>query len=431
MDGIEYSRRLRQQFEMLNPRPQWASQAHSNKRRRLSQDSESEPDDGLPSAPPLASLLADASSLMRSVSHLRGKKRKLRPETIAIQRTKDIAGVQPSAVTSLSFHPRYPLLLSSGPSSTLFMHHIVPSPPAPAPNPLLISLHIKQTPLATTAFCPNDSRIFLSARRKFFHVWNLDSGRVEKVTQVAGHQHEQRTYETFKISPDGKYMALQGSTKKGGGIINILLTSTLQWTAQVRAEGRHGIADFTWWCSSRGLSVLAKNGEVTEWSVEKQQVVARWQDDGAVGSTVLALGGQHEMGNAAIGNDRWIAVGSSAGIVNIYDRRALIAQQQQSKAFPERPKPHKTLDHLTTPISHLVFSPDGQVLAMASKWKKDAMRLVHLPSATVYKNWPTSSTPLGRITAVAFADGEIVDHNIHSLLAVANEQGKIRLWEIS
>lgn len=49
--------------------------------------------------------------------------------------------------------------------------------------------------------------------------------------------------------------------------------------------------------------------------------------------------------------------------------------------------------------------------------------IVHLPSCTVYRNWPTSSTPLGRITSVAFPPGS-------DMLAVANEQGKIRLWEI-
>jgi U3 small nucleolar RNA-associated protein 18 len=89
-----------------------------------------------------------------------------------------------------------------------------------------------------------------------------------------------------------------------------------------------------------------------------------------------------------------------------------------------RPKPSRTLDQLTTPISHLVFAPDGQMLVVASRWKKDALRLVHLPSCTVYRNWPTDKTPLGRITSVALggARGE--------WLAVGNEQGGVRLWEI-
>ena len=89
-----------------------------------------------------------------------------------------------------------------------------------------------------------------------------------------------------------------------------------------------------------------------------------------------------------------------------------------------RPSPARSLDQLTTPISHLVFSPDGQMLAMASRWKKDALRLVHLPSCTVYRNWPTDKTPLGRVSSLALGgrNGE--------WLAVGNEQGGIRLWEI-
>lgn len=449
VNGREYSRRMRRQFEVLNPRPEWAQRARempARKRRRLSATGDASPegtereeaddnldvDADLPSAPPLSALLRNASSLIRTTDHGSGKSHKMRPETVAIQRAKDVPGLQPSAITSLSFHPSYPLLLSSGPSSTLYLHQIAPSPPAPSANPLLTSMHIRGTPLTTTSFHPTDARIFLSARRRYFHVWDLASGKVEKITQVYGQQHEQRSMERFKISPDGTHVALLGSARKGGGVINILSASTLQWTALIRVESRGGIADFAWWRDSKGLCIAAKSGEVTEWSVQDQRVVARWQDEGAVGTTTLALGGQHAFAKSSIGADRWLAIGSSSGIVNIYDRRSWLVSPPASteQPIPIAPKPHKTLDHLTTPTSHLVFAPDGQILAMASKWKRDAMRLVHLPSATVYKNWPTSSTPLGRITAVAFADGEIVGGDTHSVLAVANEQGKIRMWEI-
>lgn len=445
VSGKEYMRRLRQQYELLHPAPDWAKHAlhqPSRKRRRLSangasedeidSDEDVELDDDLPSAAPLSKLLRNAESLVRQTGPGAGKKRKLRPEVIDIQRTKDIAMVQPSAITSLSFHSQLPLLLSSGPSSTLYLHHIAPSPPAPTPNPLLTSMHIRGTPLATTAFHPHDDRIFLSARRRYFHIWNLNTGRVEKVTRVYGQQHEQRSMERFKISPDGQYMALLGSARKGGGIINILDAGSLQWICQARIESRGGIADFCWWRDSRGLCIAGKNGEVTEWSVSETRVIARWQDEGAVGTTTLALGGQHEFVKSAIGTDRWVVIGSSSGIVNIYDRRVWLSSPVDAadQPVPLQPKPTRVLDHLTTPTSHLTFSPDGQLLAMASRWKHDALRLVHLPSCTVFKNWPTSSTPLGRITSVAFASGDVVGGDVHCLLAVANEQGKIRMWEI-
>jgi len=443
VNGREYEKRLRHQFELLSPAPEWARHAlgrPASKKRRLSEnasddgdsDIDMDLDEDLPSVAPLSKLLRDASSLVRQSGPGAGKKRKLRPEVIDIQRQKDIPGIQPSAITSISFHPTLPLLLTSGPSSTLYLHHLAPSPPAPTPNPLLTSLHIRGTPLSTTAFHPTDSRIFLSARRRYFHIWNLSSGRVEKVTRVYGQQHEQRTMETFKLSPDGKLMALLGSARKGGGVINVLSASSLQWITQVRVESRNGIADFAWWRDSKGMSIAGKSGEITEWFVLERRITARWQDEGAVGTTTIALGGQHEFVKATIGTDRWVIVGSSSGIVNIYDRRAWLASPPPNaeQPLPSQPKPTRTLDQLTTPTSHLTFSPDGQLLAIASKWKRDAMRLVHLPSCTVFKNWPTSNTPLGRITGVAIAAGEVVCGEVHCVMAVGNEQGKVRLWEI-
>lgn len=223
--------------------------------------------------------------------------------------------------------------------------------------------------------------------------------------------------ESFKLSPDGRNLAMIGSARKGGGVINILDADTLQWVAQARVESYGGVADFCWWADSAGICVAGKNGEITEWNLEQRSAVARWTDEGAVGTTTIALGG--DSGRDSFGGDRWMAIGSSSGIVNIYDRRAW------SEGIPKNPKPTRVLDQLTTPISHLAFSPDGQLMCMASRWKGDALRLVHLPTCTVYRNWPTAKTPFGRISAVAFGEVEK-----ETMLLVGNEAGKIKGWEI-
>lgn len=237
--------------------------------------------------------------------------------------------------------------------------------------------------------------------------------------------------EHFSLSPDGKHVALRGSSRKGGGVINILDAMTLQWLTQVRIESRGGVADFVWWGEGGGLSVAGKNGEVTEWSVE-HGVIGRWNDEGAVGTTVIALGGKSGR-NDWLGGDRWVAMGSSSGIVNIYDRRAWVESQTPSNAsIPKTPSPMRTVQSLTTPISHLQFSADGQILAIASRWKNNAMKLIHLPSGTAFKNWPTEKTPLGRITAVAWGRPSKEEEQEGSLaqLAVANEAGAVRIWEV-
>ncbi|KIX92993.1 uncharacterized protein Z520_11266 [Fonsecaea multimorphosa CBS 102226] len=460
VSGREYIQRLRRQYERLHPTPEWVT--YARKRRKLSShygedDAVSDSDmsmdeDSLPSAQPLAELLRTAGSLTRTDTKQQGAKRsrKLRPEVIDIQRCKDVAGSGPSSVDTLQFHPYYPLLLAAGPSSTATLYHISPQPPNP--NPILTSLHLKGTPLHTAAFCRpraqpdtedgseahDQTRVFLSSRRRYFHTWSLSTGTVTKVTRALYGQarKEQRTMEAFKLSPCGRYMGLVGSSKRGGGSINVLSTETMQWLCSCRIDSRGGVADFAWWRNGDGFAVVGKNGEVSEYDIEARRVVTRWMDEGAVGTTVIALGGDAGQQQCR-GGSRWVAVGSSSGVVNLYDRRgwmtttaaaassdpdpgSVVANNKESS---DRPKPARVFDQLTTPISHLEFSHDGQMLVMTSRWKKNALKLAHLPSCTLYRNWPTDKTPLGRISAAALSpDG--------SYLAVGNEQGKIRLWEI-
>jgi U3 small nucleolar RNA-associated protein 18 len=280
--------------------------------------------------------------------------------------------------------------------------------------------------MSTALFHPSadDPRIFLGARRRYFHIWNLGTGSVEKITRVYGHQDSQRSMEHFKLSPDGVYLALEGTSRKGGGVINILDANTLQWIAQAKVEAYGGIADFAWWATSTGLCIAGKNGEITEWSLAERTAITRWNDEGAVGTTTISLGGLLSE-RPSLGGQRWIAIGSSSGIVNIYDRQPWSINTAASPNIPKNPKPTRTLTQLTTPTSHLAFSPDGQLLVVASRWKSDVLRLVHLPSCTVYRNWPTGKTPLGRISAVAF--GEVEGE---TTLLVGNEAGRIRGWVV-
>lgn len=175
--------------------------------------------------------------------------------------------------------------------------------------------------------------------------------------------------EKFKLSPCGRWMGIVGSARKGGGSINILDAQTLQWIAEARIESRGGVADFAWWSDGEGMCIAGKNGEVSEWSVQERRIFTRWTDEGAVGTTVIALGGKS--GKHDLGGDRWVSLGSSSGIVNLYDRRPWTGKD----GIPNTPKLTRVLDQLTTATSNLVFSPDGQLLALSSRWKRDALRL--------------------------------------------------------
>ncbi|KAF5010101.1 hypothetical protein FDECE_3717 [Fusarium decemcellulare] len=425
VNGTEYSRRLRQQYLRLNPLPAWAREVDGRptKRRRRSSaasgssDSDSDSDSEI-SAQPLEKFLRDVNRLAGAGST---KKRRLRPEVIDIQRTREIPDKHRAPVSCLSFHPEYPVLLSSSTASILYLHHIAPAA-HPTPNPQLTSVQVKQVDVRRAEFLyPKGDKVFFAGRRKYFHHWDLQSGVVQKTTQILGHQIEHKTMERFKLSPCGRYMAIVASTKKGGGIINVLSTTSTQWIAAARLSSRNGIADFAWWSTGDGMTILGKDGQVGEYSMESRSFLGVWNDDGCVGGIVLALGGHQ--GPTALGEDRWVAVGSNSGITNIYDRNELIEHKAGEVTIKERPTPTRVFEQLVTPITQIAFSPDGQLMAFGSQHKKDALRLVHLPTCTVYRNWPTEQTPLGRITAVAFG-------NQSDILAVGNDSGKIRLWEI-
>lgn len=456
VNGTEYARRLRQQYLRLYPLPSWAKEAtakqdsKSRRRRRSSAgassassgselDSSDEDDDDNqldPSALPLESFLRNAANFSNAgAPGSRNKRRKLRPETIDIQRTRDIPDTHKAAVSSLSFHPHRPILLSSSTSSVMYLHHIDPTA-HPTPNPCLTSVQVARTDVRRSLFLgPEGEEIIFAGRRRYFHSWNLSTGLVKKISQIQGHQREQRTMENFRLSPDGRHMAMISSDKKGGGMVNIINVRTMQWVAQARPNGRGGVSDFQWWSDSQGMSILGKDGAVTEWSLVTRRTAGVWRDEGSIGGTVLALAGGkdgHLGGPKEIGGDRWVAVGSNSGICNIYDRNELLVSDEKKTRtevgvggieIKPRPEPARVLDQLTTAISVVTFSPDGQLLAFGSVHKKDALRLVHLPSCTVYRNWPTEQTPLGRVTAVAF-DGR------SEILAVGNDVGKVRMWEI-
>lgn len=106
VNGKEYARRLRKQYERLYPAPSWATHATgaaNKKRRRTMDDDESGAESGSDmdldeedlSTQPLARLLKDADIFSRSSARGPTKKRKLQAGTIDIQRLKDVSKAGP------------------------------------------------------------------------------------------------------------------------------------------------------------------------------------------------------------------------------------------------------------------------------------------------------------------------------------------------
>lgn len=401
ISGRSYVTRLRSQFEKIYPRPEWIEKLEDEERFSGEDDSDIEMEDVEENVQVKDN---DTNSVLRILQStqkfiITTQLKLVPPQKLAITRLKDAnyQKLSKSAIQSLSFHHSHPLLLTGGFDKTMRIYHIDGKI-----NNLVTSLFVHNTPISTCGFSSLESEsknlIFVAGRRRYMNKWDLNSGDVEKISRLYGHEQYQKSFEYFKISAKGNFIGLTGS----GGWCNILNGSTGQWIKGFKVEGL--IADFEFSKDETFIIIINKSGQIWEYDLTSSstRIIKKWQDDGGIGITRIALGGK----------DRWIAVGSNNGVVNIYDRNS------------ESTRPFKTVENLVSSISTLKFNADGQILCIASKAKRDALRLVHMPSGTVFSNWPTSGTPLGRVTSVDFSPN-------NEMFAVGNEGGKITLWRLN
>ncbi|KAK9461042.1 WD40-repeat-containing domain protein [Lipomyces oligophaga] len=403
ISGIEYSARLRAQFNRLYPIPDWAKPKPKRKlaeetavENDSSDDYEAEDEKELTlRADPLKKLLQSTAK------YTAGRfSKKLPSGSIDIARLRDAnaQAISQSAVQSITFHPSLPLLMSAGFDRTLRIYNVDGKH-----NTLATSLHFRSSPIQTAEFHADGKRVFAGGRRRYFYIWDLETGSADLISRMYGHEEHQKTMERFKLSPCGRFMGLVGS----GGWINILDATNGQWISGAKIEGGAAV-DFVWSADGGKIDIVNSAGEVWEWSTSERRFVSRWADFGGVGITSIAA------------TEKYVALGSQSGIVNVYDS----SRYRSNSSDQQQPNLIYTLDQLVTPISSLTFSHDGQVLSMASRSKKDALRFAHMATGTVFKNWPTSGTPLGKVTATTFSPSS-------EMFAAANEAGKVRLFKLN
>ncbi|KAF9481248.1 WD40 repeat-like protein [Pholiota conissans] len=474
--GREYETRLREQFERINPEPAWARK--SRKKNKGDSDDEGVEGDG----EGIRKLLASTSGILAEAKK-KGRKNIVIPQgTLAIERVRDAnQSVQKSGsgeVKVLAFHPKpsVPVLAVATADRRVRLFNIDGHL-----SPLLTTLHVPSLPLVSSTsvlFHPEGNTMLLSGPRPFFYTYDLQTGTSalhRRGLWGTGFDDSTTLSSTANTNNVKRRRKAAGATSGGGGkggggnSENILHTAFSPSTGSILAvAGRGGNVHLVDWksgagqvigslkCTSSGggggggvqglwwvpssstdgvlggeggtgndekhLAVMTGDAEVYIWDVAQRRCVKRWKDEGGyrTAARVLAGGG---------GTNGYMAIGSSSGFVNVYgsDSFAIPRYSEADTTFlsstTDKPKLAKALGQLTTPISTLRFNHDAQILAMASKEKKDAMRLVHLPSLTAFGSWPTSSTPLGHVTAVDFSARS-------EYIAIGNTRGKVLLYHL-
>lgn len=376
VSGKKFTQKLKRQFEKIYGDASWAD---LDKKTRKDSSSEDDEDD---------------SVLTRAGRLLTGKADYLPSGILDVTRVKDANIDKPSNATiqCIEFHPSAKVLLTAGFNKTLDLFQIDGQT-----NPKLQSIFLERFPIHTAHFSTDGEQVILASQKRAFYVYDMVKGDVIKIPQIRG--REERYFDKFHVSPDGKHLVFVGTN----GYLVLLSSKTKQWIGNLKMNSSASAVTFN--ADGSRMFTAGGDGEVYVWDMNTRRCVHKFRDEGCLKSTTLS----------ASRDGQYLACGSDSGIVNVYDNHCLHQTQ---------PKPLKAIMNLTTSVHKSLFNSTSEILAISSRAKKDLLKMVHLPSLTVFSNWPTSRTPLRYVNAFDFSPNT-------GYLSIGNDRGKALLYRLN
>lgn len=379
MSKAGLQRRMKDRFEKaMGGAPAWAQIESKQTRTRAAEDSDSDED-----------LTTKTGTFTQSSDTL--------PKGILkMKKCADLNCSRKSsdALTSVQFHPSAQVAMTTGMDQSLSLFQVDGDS-----NPVIQTLFLEQFPVCRARFTSDGlSLMATSFRNKLFYLYHMTEGKVTPVSGVRGLK-EARVKE-FTVCPVGGAVLLWGSR----GYLHQLSLKTNEVVGSLKLNGEVSAVSY----SSDGSTVFSSSddGEVYVWDLRSSRCLNRFTDDGCVKSTSMA----------ASPNGRYLATGSQSGVVNIYPVESCLSSSQ--------PRPLKSIMNLLTSCTSLSFCPTSEILAMGSRADDEALKLLHVPSLSVFSNFPVAKRKIVyRVQDVAFSP--------HSgFFCLANNKGHAPLYRL-
>mmetsp|Transcript_4977 Transcript_4977/g.7454 ORF Transcript_4977/g.7454 Transcript_4977/m.7454 type:complete len:272 (-) Transcript_4977:153-968(-) len=219
------------------------------------------------------------------------------------------------------------------------------------------SIFVPDLPVKKAAFIQGGDQVILTGNRKHYYIYDLGSNKLER--QTVGTLN-QKNLENL-VTSSSQYFCV-ASSETGQAHVHSQASKKLLFSLKMNGSC-HAVAFHP--TDERFLFTAGDQAEIYKWDIRQRRCIAKVADEGGFQTTALDISadGKH------------LSSGSKMGGVNIFNLE---------DGFSEESKPEKTIMNLTTSITSLKFNPTGQLLSFSSKWKKNAVRMVHIPSYTVY-----------------------------------------------
>ncbi|XP_017667537.1 PREDICTED: U3 small nucleolar RNA-associated protein 18 homolog [Lepidothrix coronata] len=374
-------RRLEEQFQQaMGGVPAWANLENRKKSKRTSSDSESDEDDDLLRR--TGNFITSSESLPRGI---------LKMSTCLPANQERFAD---GKLVTVQFHPSAQVVMTAGHDRSVSLFQV-----DGIRNPKIQSIYLESFPIYKARFSVDGEQVIATGtHHSMFFVYDMMAGNIIPIPKVRG--VEERFLRNFELSPDGSFMLLIGTS----GYLHLLSMKTKELISTMKVNGRCTASAFT--PDSSKIYNYSKEGEVFIWDVRSRKCLHRFEDEGSLEGQCIAVSK----------NNQYVACGSSSGVVNLYTTDVCLKEN--------RPKPVKAIMNLVTSATCVTFNPTTEILAVASRDADEAVKLVHIPSYTVFSNFPVF-----RRKQIYLAQS--MDFSPRSgYFSVANNKGKALLFRL-
>lgn len=263
-------------------------------------------------------------------------------------------------------------------------------------NTKIHSIKFQNFPILCSKVVENNHTVIFGSRHSFIHCFDLMSAKSTRVNLPPG----LTTAKKFNISSDQDILAIAGKW----GEIHLLSTRTKERIGILKQNGDVTALSFGY--GNNLLYAHSSIGEISIFDMNMRQLKHKFQDQGCLEGTTLAVSP----------SNRFLAAGSSHGVVNVYDTHCIYKS--------EYPECEKALMNLTTRISSLAFNATSEILGYSSVDIPNSVKLYNVASGENFKNFPGFQSSLGNVNTMNFSPKS-------GFLAIGNNKSVVSLIKLN